>query len=167
MRRGARFLHLKKEDKSSDDISLKQGKGSFFFTHCTDVVDKSGIKMKTSQPGSLPESESQPEIDRDCSRSKSEQLWECDPELICQPEKLQQGMNSTQRKKKSAQIKTTPKDGQVQLRCELCFFFTKHRKSMWRHVKSVHENRVYVCEHCGKQFKQPESLKHHMHTVHC
>ena len=46
-------------------------------------------------------------------------------------------------------------------KCDQCQFSSQHSGSLYTHVQSVHEKRVFTCDVCDKSFRQKISLIKH------
>ena len=51
-------------------------------------------------------------------------------------------------------------------KCKLCENTYKHKRTLKRHILTIHENFKIKCDKCGKEFKRNEYLKKHIKLDH-
>ena len=52
------------------------------------------------------------------------------------------------------------------IKCSQCEYKTNMRRSLKRHIQSVHEGMKYPCDQCDKQFSNQQNRKKHIQSVH-
>ena len=57
-------------------------------------------------------------------------------------------------------------DKEKKITCELCGFLTHCKQYLHAHIKIKHENQMYKCDKCEKQFKAYGARRTHMESVH-
>ena len=54
----------------------------------------------------------------------------------------------------------------LNFKCKLCENTYKHKRTLKRHILTIHENFKIKCDKCGKEFKRNEYLKKHIKSDH-